>query len=85
MSIDDEFKKASEDVQSLSKKPDNKTLLQLYSLYKQATEGDVTGDKPGPFDMVKRKKYEAWQKLQGIEKEQAQKAYIELVKRLLNK
>lgn len=84
MSIDEDFKKASEDVQKLSKKPDNKTLLQLYSLYKQATEGDITGDKPGAFDMVKRKKYEAWQKLQGIQKEQAQKAYIELVKRLMN-
>ena len=84
MSIDEDFKKASEDVQKLSKKPDNKTLLQLYSLYKQATEGDITGDKPGAFDMVKRTKYEAWQKLQGIQKEQAQKAYIELVKRLMN-
>ncbi|MCH2535571.1 MAG: acyl-CoA-binding protein [Bdellovibrionales bacterium] len=84
MSIDEDFKQASEDVQKLSKKPDNKTLLQLYSLYKQATEGDVTGDKPGAFDMVKRKKYEAWQKLQGIQKEQAQKAYIELVNRLKN-
>ena len=84
MSIDEDFIKASEDVQKLSKKPDNKTLLQLYSLYKQATEGDVTGDKPGAFDMVKRKKYEAWQKLQGIQKEQAQKAYIELVNRLKN-
>ena len=84
MSIEDEFKKASEDVQTLPKKPDNKTLLQLYSLYKQATEGDVTGDKPGAFDLVNRKKYEAWQKLQGIQKEQAQKAYIELVKRLMS-
>lgn len=84
MSIEDDFKKASEDIQTLPKKPDNKTLLQLYSLYKQATEGDVTGDKPGAFDLVNRKKYEAWQKLQGIQKEQAQKAYIELVKRLMS-
>lgn len=84
MSLEEDFKRASEDVQTLSKKPDNKTLLQLYSLYKQATEGDVSGKKPGAFDMVNRKKFEAWEKLQGIEKEQAQKAYIELVKRLMS-
>lgn len=82
MSTEEDFQKASQDVQKLAKKPDNKTLLQLYSLYKQATEGDVSGNKPNAFEMVKRKKFEAWEKLKGIQTEQAQKAYIELVNRL---
>jgi acyl-CoA-binding protein len=34
------------------REPDNATLLKLYSYYKQATEGDVKGDRPGGFDFV---------------------------------
>ena len=53
------FEQASRDIQTLSERPDNDTLLRLYGLYKQGSEGDVKGDKPGFFDFVGTAKYEA--------------------------
>ncbi|MBL8491318.1 MAG: acyl-CoA-binding protein [Rhodocyclaceae bacterium] len=67
---------------TLKEKPDNQTLLQLYALYKQATEGDVTGKRPGMMDMVGRAKYDAWAKLEGTAAETAMKSYTDLVKKL---
>jgi acyl-CoA-binding protein len=61
----------------------NDNLLKLYSLYKQATEGDINIEKPtNMFDMVGNAKYNAWEKLKGIGKEEAMKNYINLVKEL---
>ena len=61
----------------------NENLLKLYSLYKQATEGDVSIDKPtNMFDIVGNAKYNAWEKLKGLGKEDAMKNYISLVKEL---
>jgi len=76
------FDKAKEEVTQLPKAPDNSTKLKLYGLFKQATEGDVTGDKPGMFDFVGGAKYEAWNALKGTSKDQAQKQYIALVEDL---
>lgn len=78
----DEFTAATEAVKQLPKKPDNDTLLHLYALYKQATDGDVSGDKPGFFDFVGLAKYEAWEQMQGTSQEQARRQYIELVHKL---
>ena len=60
----------------------NETLLELYGLYKQATAGDVTGDRPGGFDFRGAAKYDAWAKRRGLSSEEAMKAYVELVNRL---
>jgi diazepam-binding inhibitor (GABA receptor modulator, acyl-CoA-binding protein) len=61
----------------------NDNLLKLYSLYKQATEGDINIEKPAnPFDMIGNAKFNAWDKLKGIGKEDAMKQYIDLVKSL---
>lgn len=76
------FEQASKDVQSLPERPDNDTLLRLYALYKQGSEGDVSGPKPGFFDFVGTAKYEAWAKLKGTTSEEAMKKYIDLVKKL---
>lgn len=78
------FEQAQQDVVSLAERPDNATLLRLYSFYKQATEGDVHGDKPGMLDLVAKKKYEAWSNLQGMSAEDAMKAYVAEVERLMN-
>ena len=51
------FEQAAKDIQSLSERPDNDTLLRLYALYKQGSEGDVQGAKPGFFDFVGTAKY----------------------------
>lgn len=76
------FEQAARDVQSLSERPDNDTLLRLYALYKQGSEGDVSGPKPGFFDFVGTAKYEAWAKLKGTARDEAQRKYIDLVKKL---
>lgn len=80
--LDEQFKSAQADVQKLAERPDNDTLLELYSFYKQATEGDVTGDKPGPFDFKARAKYDAWEARKGMKREVAMKAYVRLVEHL---
>ena len=76
------FEKAAEDVKKLSERPDNDTLLKLYALYKQGSDGDVAGPKPGFFDFVGTAKYEAWAKLKGTKPDEAQQKYIDLVKKL---
>jgi len=80
--LEREFSKAAEEAQRLLKKPDNETLLKLYSLYKQAMVGDVTGKRPGFTDMVGRAKYDAWVKKRGMGQAEAMQAYIDLVERL---
>mgnify|MGYP006154614101 CR=1 FL=1 len=77
-----QFEQAAKDVQSLSERPDNDTLLKLYALYKQGAEGDVSGPKPGFFDFVGTAKYEAWSKLKGTAPDAAMAQYIALVKKL---
>lgn len=74
-----QFQAAAEAAKSLSKRPDNQTLLQLYALYKQATAGDVSGARPGMFDMVGQAKYDAWGKLKGTAKDGAMQQYVALV------
>jgi acyl-CoA-binding protein len=64
------------------KDPGNDMKLRLYANFKQATEGDVKGEKPGFTDFVNRAKYEAWAKLKGTAPEEAMKAYIKLVERV---
>jgi acyl-CoA-binding protein len=78
------FQKASEDVLKLPLEgaPDNDTKLKLYALYKQATEGDVSGPKPGFFDFVGTAKYEAWTKLKAIKADEAMQKYIDIAKKL---
>ena len=75
------FEQATRDVQNLPERPDNDALLRLYALYKQATEGDISGDKPGFFDFVGTAKYEAWAKLTGTSRDEAMQRYIDLVDR----
>ena len=54
-------------------------MLALYALYKQATAGDVSGDRPGMLDVRGRAKYDAWAKHQGLAKDAAMEQYIALV------
>lgn len=77
------FEQAAKDVQTLPERPDNDTLLRLYALYKQGSEGDVHGPKPGFFDFVGTAKYEAWGKLKGMPQDEAKQKYVDLVNKLL--
>ncbi len=77
------FERAVSDSESLSERPSNDSLLQLYSLYKQATDGDVNTDPPAnPFDFVAKAKYEAWAALKGRPREAAMLDYTDLVNKL---
>lgn len=76
------FEEASRESQTLSERPDNTTLLQLYALYKQATVGNVTTSRPGQFDFVGRAKWDAWDKLKGTSTQEAMQMYINLVEEL---
>jgi diazepam-binding inhibitor (GABA receptor modulating acyl-CoA-binding protein) len=82
MDIDQGFEQAVADSKALSSKPSTETLLKLYSLYKQATEGDINVPEPGAFDFVAKAKYEAWSSLKGKSKNDAKKEYIDLIHKL---
>ncbi|MBN8505857.1 MAG: acyl-CoA-binding protein [Burkholderiales bacterium] len=82
MSLQKKFDKAVADSKKLSERPDNETLLKLYALYKQATEGDNETKKPGMMDMVGRAKWGAWDELKGTDSEDAMQQYIDLVESL---
>jgi diazepam-binding inhibitor (GABA receptor modulator, acyl-CoA-binding protein) len=83
MDLKQQFEQAVSDSKSLSERPSNDTLLQLYSYYKQATEGDVNVEPPAnPFDFVNKAKYEAWVSLKGKTKEEAMQHYVGLVDKL---
>lgn len=76
------FEKAALDSKKLSSRPDNTTLLKIYSLYKQGSVGDNTEKKPGITDMVGRAKWDAWEKLKGTDPKAAMQQYIDLIESL---
>ena len=80
--LNSRFQQAAADSKTLPKRPDNNTLLKLYALYKQATTGDVSGSRPGGFDMEGKLKYDAWAKQKGKTKEAAMQEYIDLIEGL---
>ena len=83
MDLNQQFEQAVADSKNLVSRPDNETLLQLYSLYKQATEGDLSADPPSnPFDFVAKAKYQAWSSLKGKSKEEAMNEYVGLISKL---
>ena len=77
------FAQAQENIKTLSKKPDDETMLELYSLYKQGSDGDVTGERPGFLDFVGGAKFDAREKLKGMSNEEAMQKYIDKVNDLL--
>jgi diazepam-binding inhibitor (GABA receptor modulator, acyl-CoA-binding protein) len=76
------FITAAQEVQRLKSRPSNDNLLQLYALYKQATEGDVKGSRPGFLDLTGRAKYDAWATRKGLTNDKAMQAYVDLVEKL---
>ena len=76
------FEAAVADSKKLPERPSNDVLLQLYALYKQATDGDVEGKRPGFTDMVGRAKYDAWAAIKGTTSDSAMARYVELISSL---
>lgn len=83
MPLPDDFRSAAERVKTLSARPSNDTLLELYALYKQGSEGDVTGKRPGMLDLKGRAKFDAWSARKGMSKDAAMQQYVALVERLI--
>ena len=77
-----EFDKAVAESKELPEKPDNQTLLKIYGLYKQSTEGDNGGKRPGFTDMVGRMKFDAWAGLKGKTADDSRQEYIDLIESL---
>lgn len=82
MSLIEDFNIAVSKSKELTKRPSNEELLELYSLFKQGSEGDVTGERPGGFDFKAIAKFDAWAAKKGTSKEDAMRQYIELMKKL---
>ncbi|MBI3520451.1 MAG: acyl-CoA-binding protein [Bacteroidetes bacterium] len=83
--LEQKLEDAKKRVMELTEKPGNDVMLELYSLNKQATIGDINIDKPGMFDFVAAAKYNAWNAKKGMSKEEAQQKYIDYVDSLLKK
>jgi len=81
-SLKAQFDKAVAESKKLPEKPDNATLLKIYALYKQASEGDVDGKRPGMTDFVGRAKYDAWAAVKGKAKNDAMQEYVDLIESL---
>ncbi|HHO50835.1 MAG TPA: acyl-CoA-binding protein [Deltaproteobacteria bacterium] len=77
------FTEAQEQVKTLTTRPSNEDLLQLYALFKQGTVGDVQGKRPGMMDFKGRAKHDAWAGKKGMTQAEAQEGYVALVARLL--
>jgi len=83
MSELENFLKATVMVKGLNKKPDNDTLLELYSLYKQATIGNINTAQPWTIQLEASAKWNAWKSKEYLSKDKAMTKYIEEVNKLL--
>ena len=82
MALIDDFNAAVSKSKDLTKRPSNEELLDLYALFKQATDGDVSGDRPGGFDFKAIAKFDAWAGKKGLSKDDAMTEYVSLMNRL---
>lgn len=83
MNIEEQFSEAVKSSKELTVRPSNEILLKLYALYKQGSEGEVSGERPGGFDFKGAAKYDAWQTISGMAFEDAKHEYIGLVSSLI--
>lgn len=79
MELKEQFEAAVANSKNLTERPANDILLKIYSLYKQATDGDNTAQKPGGFDFKAIAKYRSWEKLKGKSADECMKEYIALI------
>ncbi|KAF9475919.1 ACBP-domain-containing protein [Pholiota conissans] len=87
--IDAQFDRAVEIVQSLPKtgpiQTDYEEKLTMYSLFKQATVGNVKSPRPGIWDMLGRAKWDAWAKHKDLDPYEAKWLYVEALLKVLRK
>jgi diazepam-binding inhibitor (GABA receptor modulator, acyl-CoA-binding protein) len=83
MDFNKEFEEAAAKSKNMTRRPTNEELLKLYALYKQGSEGDVSGERPGGFDFKGIAKYDSWEELKGMSQDKAKEEYIAFVNKLL--
>jgi diazepam-binding inhibitor (GABA receptor modulator, acyl-CoA-binding protein) len=83
MDLNKEFEEAAAKSKNMTRRPTNEELLKLYALYKQGSEGDVSGERPGGFDFKGIAKYDSWEELKGMSQDKAKEEYIAFVNKLL--
>ncbi|PPR02477.1 hypothetical protein CVT24_002026 [Panaeolus cyanescens] len=87
--IDAQFDRAVEIVQSLPKtgpiQTDYEEKLTMYSLFKQATAGNVKSPRPGMWDMLGRAKWDAWAKHRDLDSYEAKWLYVEALLKVLRR
>ena len=84
MSLDERFNKAAEEVKELSSQPSDADLLELYSLFKQATVGDCNTSRPGMLDFKGKAKWDAWDGKKGMSQDTAKQQYVQKVEELVS-
>ncbi|MBC7453427.1 MAG: acyl-CoA-binding protein [Massilia sp.] len=82
MSLQQQFAKAQSDSKVLPERPDTLTLLKIYGLYKQASNGDASGERPGFSNAVARAKFDAWDDCKGTTQDDAMVQYVALIEEL---
>ena len=85
MELTAQFEEAIGRVKNISKRPSNEELLKLYGLFKQGSTGDVSGKKPGMFDIKGQAKYKSWEKFKGTSQDEAKQQYIDLVNDIVSR
>lgn len=83
MDLTKQFEEAAAKSKEMTRRPTNEELLKLYALYKQGSEGDVSGDRPGGFDFKAIAKFDSWEELKGMSQDKAKEEYIAFVNKLL--
>jgi acyl-CoA-binding protein len=83
MELSQRFEDAQTRIKAITRRPSNDDLLELYSLYKQATSGDVSGSRPGMLDIAGRAKFDAWSKRKGMTANDAMQKYVDAVDRIV--
>jgi diazepam-binding inhibitor (GABA receptor modulator, acyl-CoA-binding protein) len=84
MTLQEQFDAAVAQSKELTKRPSNEELLKIYALFKQATEGDVSGERPGGFDFKAIAKFDAWTELKGKTTDQAKQEYVDFMTTLVD-
>uniref|UniRef100_A0A0X3Q4C6 ACB domain-containing protein n=1 Tax=Schistocephalus solidus TaxID=70667 RepID=A0A0X3Q4C6_SCHSO len=82
-SVPNTFEEAKLALSKLRKEPDNDIKLKIYALFKQATEGNCTKQRPGRLDFINFAKWQAWSDLGKMTTKVASESYIKLIKQLL--
>ncbi|XP_041670596.1 enoyl-CoA delta isomerase 2-like [Cheilinus undulatus] len=62
----EQFEQAKGKLSTLKNDPGNEVKLQIYALFKQATQGPCNTPKPGMLDFVNKVKWDAWKSLGSI-------------------